>query len=184
MMEINILEITSSNFILKVAIALTIFSLGLILGKILGKTAQRFIKDSGIEDSIKSTTKIKINFSTFIGAIISYVIIFFSLVWALDILDIASTILNIFSGAILVLFLIVIFLGFKDFIPNATAGFFIHSKGTIQKGDKIRHQNIEGIIESTGIIETVIKTKEGDTIFIPNTRLTQYELIKKNKKSK
>lgn len=183
-MEINISDFTSNNFILNIALAITIFTIGLILGKIVGKAVKRLIRDSGLEQLIKQNTKLKVEISSLIGVILSYIIYFFSFVWALDILGIASTILNLFSGAVLIIIIILVFLGFKDFIPNITAGMFIHTKGIISTGDKIKHHDIEGVVEEAGFIETVIKTKNGDFIFIPNTRLTQYELIKKNYKRK
>jgi small conductance mechanosensitive channel len=98
---------------------------------------------------------------------------------ALNQLGVTTTVLNILSGAILILILIVVFLGVKDFIPNMTAGLFVLSKGYLKVGDTIVINNIKGKITEINLVETKIITPEKDIMFIPNSRLTRYEVVKK-----
>ena len=68
------------------------------------------------------------------------------------------------------------------------SGLTIKQKGIIHEGDFIQVKNIKGLVETIDLIETKIKTKEGDLIFIPNAILTKHEIINykiaKNKSSK
>lgn len=171
--------ITDNRFLLEVFVALTIIIGCLILGKIIGKILAKFIKKIALNDIIYSSIKVRLRLDKTLSTIVSYLIYFFGFVWALDYLGIASTILNLLSGAILILALILLFLGFKDFIPNMTAGFFIHAKGFLKEGDLIKLHDIEGKIIYLNLVETRIKTKSGDIIYIPNSRLTRYEVIKR-----
>lgn len=171
--------ITDNSILLEIFVALTIIVGCLILGKIVGKVLEKFIKKVALNEIIFSSTKIKLNLDKTISTIVSYVIYFFGFVWALDYLGIASTVLNLLSGAVLILALILAFLAFKDFIPNMTAGIFIHAKGFLKEGDRIKLHDIEGKIIYLNLVETRIKTKSGDIIYIPNSRLTRYEVIKK-----
>ncbi|MBM3200720.1 mechanosensitive ion channel, partial [Candidatus Woesearchaeota archaeon] len=74
-----------------------------------------------------------------------------------------------------------IILAFKDFIPNITAGFFLHQKNMIKPGDVIKVKDIEGEVVSVSLVETILKVKD-DTVYIPNSVLTKNEVIKKKLK--
>lgn len=175
-------QITSNFWLLNSVIAIAIFISGLVLGKIISKIVRKVIYNIQINNIINKNAKKKIYLDKIISEIVKYLIYFFSAIMALSQLGIATTILNILSGALLIFILIVVFLSLKDFIPNITAGFFIYVKNYLQEGDKIKMQDIEGIITTFGFVETQIKTKQGDIIFIPNIKLTQYEVIRKKRK--
>lgn len=169
--------ITNNSLLLKTAIAGTIFVIGLILGRILGKAAEKITRKLKIFDLFNSRTKKKFPFARIIRSIVSYTIYFLTTIMALNQLGIATTILNIISGTFMILIVVFAFLGLKDFIPNITAGLFLISKRTIQEGDTIKFNNVEGKIEYLGTVETKIITKDGDEIIVPNQKLTQYEII-------
>jgi small-conductance mechanosensitive channel len=67
----------------------------------------------------------------------------------------------------------------KDFIPNLVAGLFMLKKTEIEKGKRIKAGNVEGTVVEIGLIETKIKTKKGDEIYIPNSTLTKEKLVVK-----
>ena len=140
------------------------------------------IINSKINEAIEKSTSKKILVDKVLGGTLKYLVFFFGLIMALNQVGIGTTILNIISGAILILVLIITFLGLKDFIPNFTAGIFIHMKGFLAQGDRIRMNDIEGVIQNLGLVETAIKTKQHDTIYIPNSKLIMYEVIKRKKK--
>ena len=71
-----------------------------------------------------------------------------------------------------------ILLLFKDSIPNLAAGYFLHKKGLIKKGDRIKVGLITGKVIEVGAIETKLKSNKGDTIFIPNSILYKEKIIK------
>jgi small conductance mechanosensitive channel len=180
----QIQSITQNSWLITAVLAITIFVAGLILGKILGKTAEKILKNLQVNELVAKTTRFEAKIDVIVGAIIAYIIYFFGFIMALNQLGVTTTVLNLLSGAILALILIVVFLGVKDFIPNMTAGLFILSKGYFTKGDTIQIHEIKGTITEINLVETKIITEKKDVIFIPNSRLTRYEVIKKKANSK
>ena len=70
-------------------------------------------------------------------------------------------------------------LAVKDFIPNLVAGFYVRQKEKIKPNDTINVNNTEGKVMAVDLTETKIKTKDNDTIFIPNSILVKSKIIKK-----
>ncbi len=100
---------------------------------------------------------------------------------ALSQLGLTTTVLHMISAAVIVIVIISIFLSIKDFVPNFMAGIFIHRKGFVNEGDKIRVKGVEGRIIHLNLVETRIKTKKGDVIYLPNVLLTRNEVVKLKK---
>ena len=114
-----------------------------------------------------------------VSSLAKYLIYFIAVIFALDQIGLTTTVLNIILGVFLLIIVVFIILAFKDFIPNLISGLFIHQKRGLKDGDKINMDGINGIIEHISIIETRIKTKNGDIIFVPNSMLTKHKVIKK-----
>ena len=74
-----------------------------------------------------------------------------------------------------------IILAVKDFVPNAVAGFIIYQKKKIKVNDIIQVNNIEGKVIELALLDTKIKVKSNDIVFIPNSLLIKSEvkIIKK-----
>ncbi|MGM5483939.1 MAG: mechanosensitive ion channel domain-containing protein [Nanobdellota archaeon] len=174
-------QLVSNSVVINITLGIIIFISSLILGKVVEKVLSTVLKKSRLEKVIEKSTSIKINIDKIISSLVAYLIYFFGVIMALTQIGIATTILNLLSGMILILVIIVIFLAFKDFIPNAAAGLLIHSKGFINEGDKIKIHDIEGKIIYLNLVETRVKTRKGDIIYIPNSRLTRYEVVKRKK---
>jgi small-conductance mechanosensitive channel len=110
-----------------------------------------------------------------------YFVYFISIIMALHYLGIATDILNIISGVVMLMIAIFVILSVKDFIPNVISGIVIHQKSLIKIGDKITTNNISGKVVEITLLDTKLKTKSGDIIIIPNSNLTKNEIIKKSK---
>ena len=165
------------TWMIRVVLGLIIFVVALILGKILGKVVEKVISNIGITALVQKATNTSIKIETILGGIVSYTIYFLGFVMALNQIGITTTVLNLISGAVLILFLIVVFLSSKDILPNIAAGFLIHGKNLVEEGDVLKIHDIEGIVIQTTLVDTRVKTKKGDMIFIPNARLVKYEDI-------
>jgi small-conductance mechanosensitive channel len=88
------------------------------------------------------------------------------------------------SAAVLIIIVISILLGIKDFIPNFLAGLQIYRKEMVGEGDFIRVRGTEGEVTSLDITEITLKTAKGDMIYIPNSILIKEDFTKLRRKRK
>jgi len=169
----------SSQIFTNLIVALIVLLIGFIIGKLVGRLVQKLLHEFELNKSLKRAG-VKVNIEATISHFITYFIYFISIVWALNEIGLTTTVLNMISASALVLIIISILLAIKDFIPNAIAGFFINQKGYIKEGARIKVDTVEGIVKKISLIETEIKTSEGDAIYIPNSILTKKEVIVKS----
>ena len=164
--------------------ALAVLLLGIIAANVLTKLFKKLLHSFEI-NSVLSTTGFKFPLEEFASSILKYVIYFATIIWALSELGITTTVLQILLIVILIIMIIFIILAFKDFIPNITAGFFIHSKNIFKKGDKITVGSVNGVIEVIEVIETKIRTEDNELLVVPNSLLLKSQVkIAKAKNSK
>lgn len=71
-------------------------------------------------------------------------------------------------------------LAMKDNLANFAGGVMILLSKPFRGGDFIRAQNLEGTVESIGILHTVLRTAENKTIYIPNGPLSTGSIINNN----
>jgi len=167
-----------SRYMTRLVVAVIIVLIGFIIGKIVGRLLQKILKEVELNNIIKKATHIKINLEEGFSLFATYFIYFIAIIMALSQLGLTTTVLNMISAAVIVVIIISIFLGIKDFVPNLISGIFIHRKGFVKEGDRIRVKDIEGKVIKINLVETRIKTKKGDVIYIPNTLLTRNEVVK------
>ena len=165
-------------FFTKFVIAIVIILFGFIIGKVAGKLLQRFLHEIELNNFIKKNIKIKIALEEFLAGFVSYAIYFIAVIMALRQAGLATDVLNILGGAIMVIIILSIFLGIKDFVPNFMAGLSIHKRRFIKEGDKIQVSGVKGKVILVSLVETRIETSSGNLIYIPNSLLVKSEIIK------
>ena len=167
-----ILDVLKSGFrpfFDKIGMGLIIFILGLIVGRLMGRLAQKILREIEINRIIRKVTGLSFRIDSIIASIVRYAILFIFGIWALDAIGLGDIVFNIVAGVIIVIIILSIVLGIKDFVPNAMAGLFIHLKNIIRKDEKIMCQGVEGTVLDVDLVETKIKTDKGDILFIPNS---------------
>lgn len=179
---IDFLDKMFTGIVSKLVVAVIIVLIGFIFGKLLGNLVQSLLKSMDINKAIKKAVGMRIPFEEIVGSFITYFIYFVSIIMALNQMGLTTDILNIISAAVMVIIILSVFLGIKDFIPNAISGIIIHNKGFYKEGDVIKLENLEGEIIHINLIETKIETKSGDIISIPNSNLTKNNVVKRNLK--
>jgi len=179
--SIGFLDNVFSGIVSKLVVAAIIVLIGLILGKLLGKLIHRLLSDMKIDKTLRKATGIKIPIEDMISAFATYFIYFIAAIMALNHLGVTTGILNIISVAIMIVIVLSVFLGIKDWIPNAISGIIIHKKDFLHEGDKIEIDNIKGKIIHINLIETKVETKSGDIICIPNSHITKSKVVKKKR---
>jgi small-conductance mechanosensitive channel len=178
----NYVNALLSGFLIKFIVAVIILLIGFIIGKIAGRIVQRVLHELELNKIISKATNVKLSLEEIIGHFTTYFIYFIFIVITLEKLGVGAIAFNLIAAGIIIIIVLSVFLGIKDFIPNALSGLFIHQKGFIKTGDIIKVKGMEGKIIHINLVETMIKTKSGDTIYIPNSILTKSEIIKVRKK--
>ncbi len=168
-----------SDFTLNLIAAIVILLLGLVIGRFLGNLTKRILHELELDKLLKEQTRFKIPLEQFFGSIVKFIIYFTAIIFALNQLGLQTAILNIILIIILVSLVIFIILAVKDFIPNLVAGLFLHQKRNIKPGERIEVNNLEGEIVSVTLVETKLRTKSGEIVYIPNSVLTKNVVIKK-----
>ncbi|MFC1752922.1 mechanosensitive ion channel domain-containing protein [Thermoproteota archaeon] len=173
-----------SGFFTKFLVSVIILLIGFIVGKLLGRLVFKFLHSLEINENLKNMTGVKIGFEEILEAFTTYFIYFITIVMVLQQLGLATTVLNMIAGGVIVIIILSTLLGVKDFIPNAVAGFVLQRKNFLQVGEVIKVKGMQGKIIKISLVETKIETKDKDIIFIPNSVLTKTEVIKVKKKRK
>ncbi|MBU4502040.1 MAG: mechanosensitive ion channel [Nanoarchaeota archaeon] len=179
----SIFDLSSEGWMIKLIAAIAVLLIGLIAARIISKLITKILSELEVNRILKEQAGVKIPIEEFVSSLVKYLIYFIAIIWALTELGLQTVILYIILAIVLVILVSFIVLAFKDFIPNITAGFFLHQKNIIKKGDIIKVKDIEGQVMDISLVETTIKSK-GDMIYVPNSVLTKNEIIKKSKKSK
>ncbi len=181
---INYVVNTLSGLMTKLIVAVIIILIGFILGRVVGKLTQKLLHELELDRILKETARIKFSLEKMLGKFIAYFIYFLTIIIALNQIGLTTTILHMISAAVLIIIVISIILGVKEFIPNLLAGIHIHRKALIKEGDRIRVRGTEGKVISVDMTEVKLKTAKGDMIFMPNSLLIKEELVKLGRKRK
>ncbi len=164
----------------KGVISIIILLIGFIIGRLAGKVVQKFLHELNLDQLFKKATGVNASLEEIAGYSVKYLIYIICIIMVLDQLGLASRILDMILATILIIIIIAIFLGIKDFIPNLIAGLSICRKGFISGGDVIEVNGIEGKIIKINLLETRIRTKKKDIISIPNVVISRNKVTKKN----
>jgi len=169
---------------LQYLVNLIILLIGFILGKLAGKIVARILHELEVDSIIKKASGVDVNLEHRLSAFVTYLIYFITIIIFLNNLGVATTLLEIIFIAVVIVVVISLVLATKDFIPNAFAGFYIYRKKIVKEGDIIKVMGVKGEVVHINLVETKLKTGEGDIVYIPNSSMTKTGVIKMKKKSK
>ncbi len=176
---IKIVKDVLSAFTSQIIVATIIVLIGFIIGKIVGKVIQHALHEVELNKIMKKVTNLNLHIEEMISGFLTYFIYFIAVVMALRHLGLATDILNILSGAIILVIILSVLLAIKDIIPNIISGIIINHKKFLNVGDNIKVNKMQGKITEIGLTELIIKAKNGDVIRIPNSIITNSEIVKK-----
>lgn len=159
-------------------IAVFTFFIGLIIGRIMGKMTQRVLHAFDVDKTLVKAMGAKVSVEGFAEVIVSYVIYVVFLLFALNQIGLTQWVLYLIAGIACVVAFIAAFLALKDLVPNAVAGYFIMRREFPKVGDMIRVDDVVGKVSNINMLETRVKTKKGDVISYPNSRLLRSKLEK------
>ncbi|MBW2968432.1 mechanosensitive ion channel family protein [Candidatus Woesearchaeota archaeon] len=172
----NAVRASTSGLFYKFIVAIVMLLLGFIIGKILGRLVYKFLHSFDLNDNFTKLTRVTLKIEEIAETFTTYFIYFVTIVLVLQQIGLVSTILHMIAAGIIILIILSTFLGIKDFIPNAIAGFLIQGRKAFKVGQKIKVKGMTGVIIEINLLETKIETKNGDIIFIPNSVLSKTEV--------
>ena len=168
-----------SDLTLNLIAGLVILLVGLVVGRFLGNLTRKVLHELELDRLLREQTRFKIPLEQLLGSLVKFVVYFIAIIFSLDQLGLQTAILNIILTIILIVMVVFMILAVKDFIPNLVSGLILHQKRNIKPGEKIEVNDIEGEVINITLIETKIRTKSGDIVYIPNSILTKNVVIKK-----
>ena len=171
-------DILFSGVYARIISAILILLVGFIIAKLGSKLVHRVISELEITPILKKASGITIQVEKIAGSCTEYFIYFIAVIMALNQLNITTTVLQMVSGAVIIIVIIAVVLSIKDFIPNAFAGLYIYKNNFVSVGEVVRVKGLEGTVVEITLLETKLETKEGDTVYIPNSALTKTEIVK------
>ncbi|MCX8147206.1 MAG: mechanosensitive ion channel [Candidatus Woesearchaeota archaeon] len=168
---------------IKVLLAILVFFIGLIIGRIVTKVLHKFLHDVGLNGVLKRVVGKEYDIEKRLSLVAEYSVYLLTAIIVLNQLGVTKVIVYILFSAAVVVIIISSLLTMKDFLPNAIAGLHIYRKKIIKKGNMIDINGIKGRVIGISLVETKIKTKEGNIVYAPNLVITKAH-IKKDKKKK
>ena len=181
MVETSTIIETAKEYIYTIILSTIILLVGFILGILAKKFIYRILKEIEL-NTIFKVIGIHSDLEKWISSIISYLIYFITIIFFLEQLKIASVVLYLIAGGILTLLILTFIVGIKDIIPNFVAWIILQRKQHLKVGMKIEIKEIAGEIEKIGCLETEIRTKHDDILYVPNSLFMKSKFkIKKNK---
>tara|TARA_Y100000310_G_scaffold336309_1_gene420472 strand:- start:1367 stop:1948 length:582 start_codon:yes stop_codon:yes gene_type:complete len=166
------------SFVATFGVAILIIAFGVIIGRILGKFSRNAVKKMNLNGNIRKSLGIKTRPEQLVEKFVKYFIIIIALITALIQIGIAISLMNfllvIFGGVVLISFT----LALRDFMPNFFAGLYIFSTKKVKKGDHIKFQDFEGIIQKIDFLDIHLKMDSKNVMLIPNSYLMKNLFIK------
>ncbi len=175
---VSLIERAANNIV----VAAIVLLLGFIAGRLLGKLVERLLEEAEINKALENAIRINLPVDEVVASLVMYSIYFFSIILAIDMLNISGLLFNAAAIVIAAVIILSVMLALKDFIPNVFGGVFLHQKANVKKGDVIRIGSLEGKVLSVDLVDTKIETKAGDLIFAPNSYLLKNLLVVKKAK--
>ena len=154
---------------------------GVVIGNFIKKLVQRVFSELEVNKFLKRVANIKMDFGRLIGNILAYLIYFFGLLMALNQLGITTYVLYMVGAAALIIIVVSFLLSIKDFIPNVISGFYLYRDNRFGVGDKIKVDNMEGVVSKINLVETVLTTKKKEMICIPNSTMLKSKIVIRKK---
>ncbi len=175
--QIMTLEVFSSaqSYMYKIVVGLVVLLVGFCLGILVKKIVFKILQQVEL-NSVLSKAGITYNMERTISFVVSFVIYLITFVIFLDQLGITSIVVYFVVGAILMLIVLTFVVSLKDVIPNMVAWIALMKRGKIKIGSKIEVCEIKGIVERIGLLETEIKTEQGDILFVPNSLFVKQKM--------
>lgn len=104
-----------------------------------------------------------------IATVVRYTMVVLGAIWGLEILGFDLTTLKIGLGALG----IGIGFGLQNIVNNFTSGLILLFERSVKRGDVLTVEGTDGRVQHVGLRSSVIRTREGDDLILPNSILVE-----------
>ncbi len=157
-----------------VAFFLILF-IGFLLGKIIGRLTRKLLTDLKA-DELTRRLGFKLSLERTLGGLLSFLIYAASIVLALAAVGLLANIVQILLVLFVIILVVSAILALKETAPNLAAGLALRRNHRLKEGVYIRMDGVEGTIRSAGLLETVLETRGGDLVQVPNALFQRKEV--------
>ena len=164
---------------INLAASIAILLLGLVFGRFISKLLQKILHELDVNLLVKKVFNTRFPLEQLTGSFVKYVIYITAVVLALNQLGLVQVILYGLLLLILTILVVFVLIAIKDFVPNLLAGVSILKNEVVKVGDNIIVDGIKGKVVQVTLVETELKSKEGDIIWVPNNFLVKHVVRKK-----
>lgn len=172
-----------SELLIRILGAFLVLILGLIVANVLSNILRKFLRGIEISRVLEDQLHLKIKLENYLSTLLKYIIYLITIILILDQLGIPTKILQIILIVFIIIIIVFAVLAFKDWLPNLLSGFYVIRTQKVKKGETIKVKGIKGKVTKINLLETEIETNNKEVIFIPNSNLTKFELVKEKKQS-
>jgi small-conductance mechanosensitive channel len=165
----------------QLVVAIILLLIGFVIGKVIGRLIQKALQEVELNKMVRHTVGLRLRLEQIISGFVTYFIYFVSVVMALEVMNLRSIIVYLISGGVILIIILSVILGIKDFMPNFFAGLTLHRKGLLKEGDKVKFENVRGVIIDFTLNDVKIEAKNGDVIFVPNAQFLKSKFVKLKK---
>lgn len=159
---------TAGSLLNLVAVGIVILIAGLALGLLIKKVSFRILQEITL-NKIMSKVGFSYNFEYGISSLLSYIIYLFTLIFFLDQLGIRSIVIYLAVAGMVVLIILPFVVGLKDIVPNVRGWMYIQRTKAVKEKKQVELPQVSGMVQHIGYLETEIKTKRGDMLYVPNS---------------
>ena len=164
----------------KLVAALVLILIGLIVGRIGDKVIQYLLAEFRVNKTLDEVTHVRFPVEGAIGLCVRYLTYVVFVLLALNTLGLTTLIIELGAIAGLVALLIAALLAARDIVPNLIAGIKLY-RGVLIAGQEIVVGDVKGKVQKLTLTHTLLKTKGGDIMVVPNAFLLRQPLIRKKK---
>lgn len=150
-----------------------LFGVTLLARALFSVVGHRFLPRFGVDRALAEA----------VATVVRYVVVTVGFLWALEILGFDLTTLKIAFGALGV----GIGFGLQNIVNNFTSGLILLFERSVKRGDVLTVEGTDGKVEQVGLRASIIRTREGDDLIMPNSLLvenvvTNYSFRDRNKR--
>ena len=152
--------------LIDIVAGLVIIGVGILLADILGKLTKKILESFEIEKILKNR---KFPVIDFISSFVKFFVYIIAIVWGIFQMNIELIVLVIFIIFVTIFIIWKILMGIRCFVPN----FIARLKLNLNKGKTIEMKHIKGKIIEGGILESKVRSIDGEILYVPNKLLVK-----------